>query len=72
MRIAYFTVYGNMPGSMAVTLSDETDIKINFTEEEAQELRGLAQRIYEARQAAIARAAAQPFPALAHYTEVPY
>lgn len=69
MRISFFTVYGSMPGSICLE-SQGIDIKLDFTEEEAAQLRAAAERIVEARQPALVRAASEPFAALADYSEI--
>ena len=70
MRISFFTVYGSMPGSVAFE-SQGIDMKFDFSEEEAAQLRAAVERIIEARQPALVRAASQPFAALADFSEVP-
>lgn len=69
MRISYLTVYGSMPGSINLELDGDIDMKFEFTEAEAAELRSVAMRIVERRQASLIKAASQPFIALADFTE---
>lgn len=69
MRISSFTVYGYSNGSIIVDLGESEHLSMTLTDEESAQLRIVAQRIVEKRQAALAAAVTQPFIALAHFTE---
>lgn len=69
MRISSFTVYGYGNGSIIVEISDTDSMSIGLTDAEANELRAVAQRIVERRQASLLEAVNQPFIALANFSE---
>jgi hypothetical protein len=70
MRIASFTVYGIMNGSIIVELGNNTHLNFELTNEEAESLRAVARQIVEARQAEFAKAVVAPFPILADFSEI--
>lgn len=68
MRISSFTVYGSSNGNLIVDISGG-HLCLELSDNEADRLRQVAQKIVEERQTAMAAAVSQPFAALADYSE---